>query len=80
MTAGVPHINLSMLRNFQVIWPSFDLQYSFGSSMELLGNQVECLGRAIENARATRDILLPRLMSGEIDVTDLDIVVPEMGT
>ena len=28
--------------------------------------------------RATRDLLLPRLISGEIDVTDLDIAVPEL--
>ena len=27
--------------------------------------------------RETRDLLLPRLISGEIDVTDLDIDVPE---
>ena len=27
--------------------------------------------------RATRDLLLPRLISGEIDVTDLDIAMPE---
>jgi type I restriction enzyme S subunit len=27
--------------------------------------------------RRTRDLLLPRLVSGEIDVADLDIAVPE---
>lgn len=31
------------------------------------------LARAVENLRATRDLLLPRLISGEIDVSDLDI-------
>jgi type I restriction enzyme S subunit len=30
-----------------------------------------------DNLRATRDLLLPRLVSGEIDVTDLDIAMPE---
>ena len=27
--------------------------------------------------RRTRDLLLPRLISGEVDVSELDIVVPE---
>ena len=41
----------------------FDLSYS------LLSANIDL--------RATRDLLLPRLISGEIDVTDLDIAVPE---
>jgi type I restriction enzyme S subunit len=35
------------------------------------------LERATLNARATRDLLLPRLISGEIDVAGLDIAMPE---
>ena len=30
-----------------------------------------------ENLRTTRDLLLPRLISGELDVSDLDIAMPE---
>jgi type I restriction enzyme S subunit len=33
-------------------------------------------GLTIANLRAARDLLLPRLISGEIDVTDLDIAMP----
>ena len=29
------------------------------------------------NLRRTRDLLLPRLISGEVDVSELDITVPE---
>jgi type I restriction enzyme S subunit len=35
------------------------------------------LVRATRNLRATRDLLLPRLISGEVDVTDLDVAMPE---
>jgi len=35
------------------------------------------LQTANERLRAARDLLLPRLISGEIDVTDLDVAVPE---
>ncbi len=34
---------------------------------------VECLDAMNQNLRATRDLLLPKLISGEIDVSDLDI-------
>ena len=47
---------------------------------QLQADDAAC-GRALErcnaNLRATRDLLLPRLISGEIDVTDLDIAMPE---
>jgi type I restriction enzyme S subunit len=35
-------------------------------------------GARILNLRAARDLLLPRLVAGEIDVTDLDIAVPDL--
>jgi type I restriction enzyme S subunit len=38
---------------------------------------VRVLREANRRLRASRDLLLPRLMSGEIDVTDLDIAVPD---
>ena len=39
----------------------------------LLNNLLECN----TNLRLTRDLLLPRLISGEVDVSELDIVIPE---
>ena len=77
MTAGVPHINLSILRNFKVVWPAVALQVEASRTLEVLGDQVLGLTRMGECARAARDLLLPRLISGEIDVTQLDIAVPE---
>jgi type I restriction enzyme, S subunit len=77
MTAGVPHINLSLLRNFQVVWPERALQQRFAHAVHPFGEQVENLTRSVENARVTRDLLLPRLLSGAIDVADLAIEVPE---
>jgi type I restriction enzyme S subunit len=40
--------------------------------------QMELLIARHQNLRETRDLLLPRLISAEIDVTDLDIAVPEI--
>jgi type I restriction enzyme S subunit len=77
MTAGVPHINLSLLRNFEVVWPERTLQVRFDRAVQPLGELVENLTRSVENARVTRSLLLPRLVSGDIDVTDLAIEIPE---
>jgi type I restriction enzyme S subunit len=45
-----------------------------GASLDL----GEKMDDAAENLRAAQDLLLPRLISGEIDVTDLDIAMPEV--
>jgi type I restriction enzyme S subunit len=80
MTAGVPHINLSILREFPVVWPDLAVQSQAAEILGLLGRQVSALTKVAKNARATRDLLLPRLISGEIDVTDLDVAMPEVAT
>jgi type I restriction enzyme S subunit len=35
------------------------------------------LAKKNETLRRTRDLLLPKLISGEVDVSELDIAVPE---
>jgi type I restriction enzyme S subunit len=77
MTAGVPHINLSIFREFPVVWPDDAVQAAVAQTFGLLERQVVGLTRAVERARASRDLLLPRLISGEVDVVDLDIATPE---
>jgi type I restriction enzyme, S subunit len=39
-------------------------------------SEIASLGRKNTTLRRTRDLLLPRLISGEVDVSKLDIVVP----
>ena len=36
------------------------------------------LTKTVANLRATRDFLLPRLISGEIDVSDLNVDTPAL--
>jgi type I restriction enzyme S subunit len=78
MTAGVPHINLSILREFQIVWPGSGLQSSFAAAVRPGARAVEILTLASENLRATRNLLLPRLISGEIAVEYLDIPTPDL--
>jgi type I restriction enzyme, S subunit len=38
---------------------------------------IDSLNRRNQNLRRTRDLLLPKLISGEVDVSELDITIPE---
>jgi hypothetical protein len=41
-------------------------------------NALKLFTTEVTNLRMTRDLLLMRLISGEIDITDLDIAMPEV--
>ncbi|MFI5397924.1 MAG: restriction endonuclease subunit S [Candidatus Binatia bacterium] len=70
-SSGVPHINLAVLREFQVLLPPHELQVEFGDFANSTETAIETLTREIDNLRTTRDLLLPKLISGEIDVSRL---------
>lgn len=71
------YVNLRDQRNMLIPVPPLSIQTHFsevvGPVLDLIAN----LWRASRNARAMRDMLLPRLISGKIDVADLDIEVEE---
>ncbi|MBN1461809.1 MAG: restriction endonuclease subunit S [Armatimonadetes bacterium] len=54
-----------------------ELQREFLDVVEPIIDQVGCLSVQGEVLRQTRDLLLPRLISGELDVSDLDIDIGE---
>jgi len=68
-SSGVPHINLAVLREFQILLPPFDLQTKFGAFVLSTESTIESLMRQIENLRQTRDLLLPRLLSGQLELS-----------
>ncbi len=58
--------------------PSKDVLESFEKKISLLRNMLNNLLNKNANLRHTRDMLLPKLISGEIDVEALDIKIPEV--
>jgi type I restriction enzyme S subunit len=58
--------------------PPRQLQDDFAGAVYALRRIPVSLAAITANLRATRDLLLPRLVSGEIDVEDLDITVPDL--
>jgi type I restriction enzyme S subunit len=73
ITAGVPHVNLALLRNFQIVVPPIAVQRTFTDTADPLWTNA----RALESQRlslvALRDFLLPKLVTGEIEIPSLDL-------
>lgn len=66
------------LETFPIPVPPSDVRAAFEEILEDNGRLSLALTLANRNLRAGRDLLLPRLISGESDVTDRDIDVPDL--
>jgi len=73
MTAGVPHVNLALLRGFRIVVPPFDLQRRYTQVAKDLAGEGHRLVKESAALETIRDILLPRLVTGRIDVSALDL-------
>ena len=75
--AALPRIILKEFRQFLIILPPAELQKKWArlacSNIVLCWNLV----KKNKNLRQTRDFLLPKLISGELDVSDLNIKIPK---
>ena len=59
----------------QIAVPPKAIQGQFDMQFQTIQSQIEILGKKTSNLRTTRDLLLPKLISGKLDVSDLDIDV-----
>jgi type I restriction enzyme, S subunit len=62
------HINKEVVNDFVVAFPPKPLAEDFQKTIKPLFNQLAVLLFQIQNLRKTRDLLLPRLLSGQINV------------
>jgi type I restriction enzyme S subunit len=65
------------LRSILTISPPRVLIQQFGRVSMCFIEQILTLQLRNQTLRRTRDLLLPKLISGELDVSDLDIAIPE---
>jgi type I restriction enzyme S subunit len=70
--AAVPTLNRNDIHGLDALIPPRYLQRKFQDVAGAMLKQARTLGLRIENLRRTRDLLLPRLLSGQIDVESLD--------
>lgn len=65
------------IQNFEILVPDKKTLRIFAGIAEATSEQRELLQRKNQNLRNTRDLLLPKLISGQLDVEDLDIETSE---
>jgi type I restriction enzyme S subunit len=75
--AAQQNISQVVLKNFPALRPPESLMHEFSQMVEPLLDNDRNLQQKNIILRRTRDLLLPRLISGELDVSELDIAVPE---
>jgi len=75
--AALPRIILKDFSKFLLTNPSATIQKYFAEAIEPYFHLIWTLIKSIDNLRCARDFLLPKLISGKIDVSDLDIDIGE---
>jgi len=71
--AAVPGLNRNQAYSLPFLLPRENLLKQFQHFVDVIFKQTRNLRIKNDNLRSTRDLLLPRLISGEIDVENLDI-------
>jgi len=75
--SAYPAITPSVFQGAPAIVPPTNVLQAFADAAEPLMRFASQVALQAANLRTTRDLLLPRLISGEVDVTNLDIALPE---
>jgi type I restriction enzyme, S subunit len=70
--AAVPSLDRNVIHKLDTIIPPRDLQHRFQEIVGAVFRQVRTLTLATQKLRNITDLLLPRLMSGQIDVSTFD--------
>ena len=65
---GQTELSRAAIAGVEVVVPPTEIQLQFGEVVGEIRTAIENLGKQIQNLRTTRDALLPRLLSGQIDV------------
>lgn len=66
--AAIPHANKDYILTRLISIPPNEIAERFHAQLEPIQCAIECLKLQIQNLRQTRDLLLPRLLSGQIEV------------
>ena len=73
-TTGIKNLDISgFIETEEIVLPPFDIVKRFDTACQAIANKVYANGLENERLANLRDVLLPRLMSGEIDVASIKI-------
>jgi len=73
--ANVLHLRPARIQEFEFPLPTEDLSNRYAFLVSAVYRESDVLQKKNEALRQARDLLLPRLISGEVDVSDLDVDV-----
>jgi type I restriction enzyme S subunit len=76
-STGQTELGRGTIADIQIVMPPLPCQKQFSDTVGALRRLPISIAMATATLRATHDLLLPRLVSGEIDVTDMNIAVPD---
>lgn len=71
--AAIPRIILKDFAQFQIVVPDKTIQSQWWQNVEAMIDLIHNLRVKNANLRKARDLLLPKLITGQLDVEDLDI-------
>ncbi|PHR63738.1 restriction endonuclease subunit S [Alcanivorax sp.] len=74
--ANVLHLKPDLIGKQRLLFPPAELRDQFSSLVEPFYQEIDALEEANGVLTKTRDLLLPRLISGKLSVEDLDIQFP----
>jgi type I restriction enzyme S subunit len=66
----VAHLGDMHIKTIQIVWPPAKLRAKARDVLEPMSEEIIALKRQIQNLRRTRDLLLPRLLSGQVPITN----------
>ena len=75
--AAQPNMSGHQIEGFPILLPIKALCEDFSEMVNPFLLEIDNLIHTNRNLRQTRDLLLPKLISGELDVSELDITIPE---
>lgn len=71
--ASVPTLDRKTVHQASVLLPSPDLVEKFDTLVQPLFDQIDALKAGIDSTSKARDLLLPKLMSGQLDVSGIHL-------
>lgn len=75
--ATYKEINRTEFRSLIIVVPDLTTARKFSGITAPIGEEISTLLKKNRNLSETRDLLLPKLISGELDVSEMDIELPE---
>ena len=75
----MPRANAGILLDYGIPHPTIDVEQAFSETVAPMNTLRNTLAAQNRILRSARDLLLPRLVSGELDVSELDLDLAEVG-